>query len=72
MERARFNEEALISILKEVEAGANVAEVCRHHEISHPTFYTWRNRVRWSGGLEISELRRLRHLQTRTGGRNRS
>ena len=60
MKRARFNEEQIVSILKEAEAGAKVSELCRRHGISDATFYTWRSRY---GGLEISEMRRLRQLE---------
>ena len=60
MRRAQFSEEQIIAILKEAEAGAKVAELCRRHGISDATFYTWRNKY---GGLEASELRRLRQLE---------
>jgi len=59
MKRARFSEEQIIEVLKEAEAGAKVSELCRRHGISDATFYTWRNKY---GGLEISEMRRLRQL----------
>jgi putative transposase len=57
MKRARFSEEQIIAILKEAEAGAKVTELCRKHGISDATFYTWRSKY---GGLEVSEMRRLR------------
>lgn len=60
MKRARFNEEQIIGVLKEAEAGAKVSELCRRHGISDATFYTWRSKY---GGLEVSELRRLRQLE---------
>jgi putative transposase len=50
----------LIAILKEAEAGAKRAELCRRQGISDATFYNWRNRY---GGPEVSELRRLRQLE---------
>jgi putative transposase len=50
----------IISVLKEAEAGAKVTELCRHHGISDATFYIWRNKY---GGLEVSEMRRLRQLE---------
>ena len=59
MKRARFSEEQIIGVLKEAEAGAKVSELCRQHGISDATFYTWRK----YGGLEISEMRRLRQLE---------
>jgi len=60
MKRTRLNEEEIISVLKEAEAGAKVSELCRRHGISDATFCTWRNRY---GGLEVSEMRRLRRLE---------
>jgi putative transposase len=47
-------------VLKEPEAGAKVTELCRRHGISDATFYTRRSKY---GGLEISEMRRLRELE---------
>ena len=60
MKRSRFNEEQIIGVLKEAEAGAKVSELCRRQGISDATFYTWRSKY---GGLEISEMRRLRQLE---------
>jgi putative transposase len=60
MKRARFSEEQIIEVLKEAEAGTKVTELCRRHGISDATFYTWRSKY---GGLEVSEMRRLRQLE---------
>jgi putative transposase len=60
MKQGRFSEEQVVAILKQAEAGTKVAELCRRHGISDATFYNWRNKF---GGLEISELRRLRQLE---------
>src|SRR6266851_1338017 len=62
MKRARFSEEQIIGVLKEAEAGAKVSELGRRHGISDATFYTWRSKY---GGLEVSEMRRLRQLEGR-------
>ena len=60
MRSSRFTQEQIIAILKEQEAGAKTAEVCRRHGISDATFYKWKARY---GGLEVSEARRLRALE---------
>jgi putative transposase len=60
MKGSRFNEEQIIGILREHEAGATTAEVCRRHGISDATFYKWKAKY---GGLEVSEARRLKGLE---------
>jgi putative transposase len=42
MKRNRFTEEQIIGVLREQEAGMKVAEVCRKHGVSEPTFYAWK------------------------------
>lgn len=39
MGRSRFNEEQIIGILREQEAGVKTAVVCRKHGMSDATFY---------------------------------
>ena len=60
MKRTRFTEEQIIGILREHEAGATTADVCRKHGISSATFYKWKAKY---GGLEVSDARRLRSLE---------
>ncbi len=53
----RYSEAQIIRILKEVESGTSVAEVCRKYGVAEQTVYRWRNKY---GGLDTSELQRLR------------
>ena len=56
----KYPEEKIIAILREVEAGAKVAETCRKHGISDATYYNWKSKYE---GLELSELKRLKALE---------
>ena len=60
MRRSRFSQEQTIGILKEHEAGAATAELCRRHGISEQTFYRWKAKY---GGLEVREAQRLKALE---------
>ncbi len=60
MKRSRFTQEQVIGVLKEHQARAAVADLCRKHGISDATFYTWRSKY---GGMEVSEAKRLKALE---------
>ena len=59
MKEKRFTEEQIITVLKEVESGAKVIDVCRKYGISDATYYNWKAKYH---GMELSDLKRLRLL----------
>jgi len=60
MTRKRFSDEQIIKVLKEAEAGAKPADLCRRHGISEATYYNWKAKY---SGMTVSEARRLRELE---------
>ena len=60
MRKSKFTENQIIGILKSVESGRSVREVCRENEISEPTYYQWKTKY---GGMQASDIKRLRDLQ---------
>jgi putative transposase len=60
MKRSKFSEEQILAILREQEAGAKTADVCRRHGVSSATFYAWKAKY---GGMDVSEARRLKALE---------
>lgn len=61
MKRKRFTEEQIITILKQAEAGGNNQEICRKNGITEQTFYRWRSKY---GGMQVSDAKRLKELET--------
>lgn len=60
MKKSRFSEAQIIGILKQVEAGRQVKDVCREHGISDATYYQWKSKY---GGMEAADIKRLRDLE---------
>lgn len=61
MRRKRYTEEQIISIFKQHEAGRTMVDLARAHGIAENTLYRWKSKY---GGMEVSEAKRLRELET--------
>lgn len=59
--KKRYTEEQIIGFLKEAEAGVPTKALCRRHGFSEASFYVWRGKF---GGLDVSDARRLKVLET--------
>ena len=60
MVRKRYTEEQIIQVLREGEAGAKVADLCRKYGMSEATYYNWKARY---AGMTVSDVKRLKALE---------
>jgi len=60
MKKSRFTETQIVSILKQADAGVPVKDLCRQAGVSTATYYQWKSKY---GGMEASELKRVRELE---------
>ena len=60
MKKSRYTDSQILAILKQSEAGAKVADLCREHGMSEATFYKWRAKY---GGMDASLMKRLKELE---------
>lgn len=64
MKKSRFSEEKIIAVLKQWEAGVKPMELTRKHGVSEATLYNWKARY---GGLDVSQLHKLKELEVENG-----
>ena len=64
MPKKGHTEEQIVAVLRQVEAGARVAEICRKVGISQATYYQWKRQY---SGVGVSELRELRQWREENG-----
>lgn len=60
MKKSRFTETQILNILKSVESGRTVKDVCREHAISESSYFNWKAKY---GGMQVSDIKRLRDLE---------
>lgn len=59
--KKHYSDEQIVGFLREAESGVPVKELCRRHGFSEASFYAWRNKF---GGLEVSDVKRLKALES--------
>ena len=60
MKRSKFSDEQILAIVKEGEAGRKLVDLCRTYGITEQTYYRWKAKY---GGMELSEMQRLKQLE---------
>ena len=60
IQKSRFTEEQIATMLNLHRAGVPTSEICRKYGVSSRTFYGWRSRY---GGMISSEVRRVKALE---------
>ena len=60
MKKSKFSPSQMVKILGDYESGKPATEVCREYGISQATLYNWKKRY---GGMEASDLKRLKELE---------
>lgn len=60
MRKSKWTEAQIGAMLREHEQGRKVADLCREHGVSPPTFYQWKSKY---GGMQASDLKELRALR---------
>jgi putative transposase len=60
MKRSKFTDSQIMEVLKRVDSGLAVPEICRELGISTATFYKWRAKY---GGMDTSMMARMKELE---------
>ena len=60
MRKSRFTEAQIMGILRQVQGGLALADVCREHAISSATFYKWRSKY---GGMDASMIADMKVME---------
>ncbi len=59
MGKRKFNDDEVMEILKEHQAGATVSDVCHRHGISAPTFYRWQSSQLKGWDVSVKRMKAL-------------
>jgi putative transposase len=60
MKKKKFTEEQIVKVLKELESGREILDLCRGLGVSKTIIYNWRKKYH---GMKASQLSRLKELE---------
>ena len=60
MRKSRFSDAQIMGVLRQVEGGMALADVCREQQISSATFYKWRAKY---GGMDASMMADMKVME---------
>lgn len=60
MKKSRFTESQILKIIQQHDDGMKVADICREHGISQPTFHRWKSQY---SGMEVHQLKKMKELE---------
>lgn len=61
MKKSRLTESQIFTILRAVENGRLVKDVCREYGVAESTYFAWKAKY---GGMKLSDMQRLKELGT--------
>ena len=60
MKKTKYTEEKIVAAVKQIEGGRATKDVARELGVSDQTLYNWKAKY---GGMEVSDVKRLRALE---------
>lgn len=60
MRKAHFTEHQIIAVIKSIEAGRTVKDVCRETGFSEATYYNWKPKY---GGMEAFDIKKIKDFE---------
>ena len=60
MKGKRYSTEEKVRILRDVDAGKSIVEICREKNISDVTFHRWKKQF---GQMDLNEAKKLKELE---------
>jgi putative transposase len=60
MKKLRYSDSQILAVIKQVESGVPIPELCREHGVSGALFYKWRVKY---GGMDAPLMARMKELE---------